>query len=94
MASCSEAQLGMVNSESFAELINSLGNLVCTNANTLLSDEKISMLVILHMNESFMMHKAEIKNLVLEQTFGLGVVVDKNPDGPLILLELVASKAK
>jgi hypothetical protein len=57
MASCSEAQLGALN-----------GNLVCTNANTLLLDEEISMLVILCMNESFMMHmhqyyKAEIKSL-------------------------------
>jgi short subunit fatty acids transporter len=56
--------------------------------NTLLSDEEISMLVILCMNESFMMHmhqyyKAEIKKLGLE-TFGHGVAVD-NPDGPLVL---------
>jgi hypothetical protein len=90
MASClDEAQLGMLNAESFAERINFLGNLVCTNANTLLSDEEISMLVILCMNESFMMHmhqyyKAEIKKLGLE-TFGQGVVAVDNLDGPLIL---------
>jgi hypothetical protein len=49
----------MLNTESrFAERINSLGNLVCTDANTLLSDEEISMLVILCMNASFMMQKA------------------------------------
>jgi hypothetical protein len=57
-------------------------------ATTLLSDEEISMLVILHMNESFMMdmhqyYKAGIKKLGLE-TFGRGIAVD-NPDGLLVL---------
>jgi hypothetical protein len=89
MASCLKAQLGVLNAESFVEHINSLGNLVCTNASQhSLLDEEISMLVILQMNESFMMHmhqyyKAGIKRLGLE-TFGRGIAVD-NPDGPLIL---------
>jgi hypothetical protein len=32
MASCLKVQLGVLNAESFVEHINSLGNLVCTNA--------------------------------------------------------------
>jgi hypothetical protein len=81
MASCLEAQLGTLDAESFVERINSQVKLVCTNANTLLSDEEISMLFILHMNESFMMHmhqhySTEIKKLGLK-TFGWGIAVDK-----------------
>jgi hypothetical protein len=84
--------LGALNAEIFVERVNSQVKLVCTNANTLLLDEEISMLFILHMNESFMMHmhqhySTEIKKLGLKTCFGWGIAVDNpdNPDGLLVL---------
>jgi hypothetical protein len=70
-----------------------LGILFFANTNTLLSDEEISMLVILCINEPFMMHMHQYSSMImlksksleqLEQTFGQGVAVE-NPDGPLVL---------
>jgi hypothetical protein len=53
MASCSKGELGALNSESYAERVNSIGKQILTNGNTLLSDEEIEMMVILRMNLSW-----------------------------------------
>ena len=53
MASCSYAQLGALNAESFCERALSCANLVLTDGNTVLSDEELEMLVILRMNRKF-----------------------------------------
>ena len=54
MAGCSVGQLGVLNAEGYAEHINSMGELILTNCNSLLSDDKIDMLVTLQMNNQFM----------------------------------------
>jgi hypothetical protein len=78
MASCSIAQLGALNAESYAERVNSAAKLIMTDANTLLDDEEVGMLVLLRMNESFMRfmrenYHAQVTNL---QQFGRTVVED------------------
>ena len=54
LASCTYAQIGALNAESFCERVLSCANLVLTEGNTLLDDEEIEMLVILRMNRDFM----------------------------------------
>jgi hypothetical protein len=55
MATHSKASLGSLQASSYAERINSCANQVCTDGNSLLSTEEISMVVVLRMNRSFMM---------------------------------------
>ena len=54
LASCTYAQIGALNAESFCERVLSCANLVLTEGNTLLDDAEIEMLVILRMNRDFM----------------------------------------
>eukprot|EP00664_Eupelagonemidae_sp_cell27_P000382 gene382-9428_t len=54
MASCSYAQLGALNAESFCERILRCAGHVLTEGNTLLDDEELEMLVVLRMNRDFM----------------------------------------
>jgi hypothetical protein len=56
LAGCSDAQIGALNAESFAERIISGANLVMGKGNTLLSDKYLEMLVVLRMNRKFMEH--------------------------------------
>ena len=54
MASCSYAQIGALNAESFCERALSCANSVMTEGNTLLKDAELEMLVVLRMNRRFM----------------------------------------
>ena len=54
LAGCSDAQIGALKAESFAERIISGANLVMGKGNTLLSDKYLEMLVVLRMNRKFM----------------------------------------
>lgn len=59
LAGCSDAQIGALNAESFAERVVSGANLVMGKGNTLLSDKYLEMLVVLRMNCKFMEHMRE-----------------------------------
>ena len=54
MALGSAAGIGKLLASSFAERVNSQGNIVLDKGNTLLSDEEVEMLVVLRMNRQFM----------------------------------------
>jgi hypothetical protein len=45
------SQLGALNAEGYAECCKSVGKQVFSEGNTLLSDEEIEMLMVLHMNK-------------------------------------------
>lgn len=77
MASCSYRQLGALNAESYNERVNSVGKLVLTDGNTLLSDEEIEMLMVLRMNESFMRHMREHYSKYAKQAFNMTIVDDE-----------------
>ena len=49
MAPCSTRQLGALSVESYCEHILSVANQVAVEGNTMLKDEEIEMLVVLHM---------------------------------------------
>ena len=53
-AHASKGQIGALNAESFCERCLSFANTVMTDGNTLLSNEEVEMLTVLHMNEDFM----------------------------------------
>ena len=74
MASCSKGKLGALNSESYAEHVNSIGKQILTNGNTPLSDEEIEMMVILRMNESFMEHMCQHYRSMVKEVFGCTIV--------------------
>lgn len=74
MASCSYGQLGALNAESYAERVNSIGKLVCAEGNSLLSEEEVTMLVVLRMNRSFMKHMREHYGKYVREAFGMTVV--------------------
>ena len=59
LASCSRAQLGNLNAESFCERCLSVGNHILTEGNTLLGHEELEMLIVLRMNQSFMQYMRE-----------------------------------
>ena len=54
MASCSKCQLGALNSQSFAERINSVANLIVTVTRGDLDPVLVNKLVMLRMNKTFM----------------------------------------
>jgi hypothetical protein len=54
MASCSSAQIGALNAESYCERVISASNLILNKGNTNMKDELIEMLVVLRMNREFM----------------------------------------
>ena len=56
MASCSKCQLGALNSQSFAERINSVANLIVTVKRGDLHPVLMNKLVMLRMNETFMQY--------------------------------------
>ena len=66
--------------ESFAERVNSAGNLVLTKGNTLLGDEEVSMLVTLRMNREFMIYIRHHHPNVSRQDFKMSVVTEKVND--------------
>ena len=78
MASCSFAQLGALNAESFCERVLRCAGHVLTDGNTLLSDEELEMLVILRMNRKFMEFMRErypdLTKSLMRQHFGCTVV--------------------
>jgi hypothetical protein len=75
MASCSQGQLGALYAESYAERVISVGKQVLTEGNTLLSDEEVDMvLVLLRMNEPFIVHMQKNYAKVLNELFGRIVV--------------------
>ena len=54
MVITSRGSIGALLAQSFCERINSAGNIVMTQGNTLLGDEELNMLVVLRMNRFFM----------------------------------------
>jgi len=83
MASCSLGQLGALNAESYAERVNSMGKLVLMDANSLLSDKEVSMLVVLRMNEQFMQHMRTHYKKYLKQLERFGRTVIRNQPDPI-----------
>ena len=83
MASCSSAQIGALNAESFCERVLSCANLVIDEGNTLLGDDEIEKVVTLRMNRDFMeLIRAEYPELVKQLTkqhFGM-TLVKEEPD--------------
>ena len=76
MASCSYAQIGALNAESFCERVLSCANLSLTEGNTMLGVEELEMLVVLRMNRKFMdFMRAHYKD-ELKEAFGASVVRD------------------
>jgi hypothetical protein len=59
LASCSEGQIGALNAGSFAERVISGANLVVTDGSTLLDDKALEMLVVLRMDQKFMLFMRE-----------------------------------
>ena len=76
MAACSIGKLGALNAEGYAEHVNSMGKLILTDGNSLLSDDEIDMLVTLRMNASFMtsMRTHYAGHLVACEQFGMTVI--------------------
>ena len=54
MALASRGSIGALHASSFCERVNSCGNLVLTEGNTLLPQEEVNMLVTLRMNKNFL----------------------------------------
>ena len=54
MAIISRGSIGTFLASSFCERINSAGNLVMTDGNTMLGDEELNMMATLRMNRDFM----------------------------------------
>ena len=79
MATGSCASISKMLAQSFAERVNSAGNLVLTKGNTLLGDEEVSMLVTLRMNREFMIYVRHHPN-VSRQDFKISVVTEKVND--------------
>ena len=82
-----KGQLGALNAESYVERVNSMGKLVLTDGNTLLSDDEIQMLVTLRMNKAFMeFMRAHYNGLVINlQQHGITVV---DPDAAETVVDL------
>ena len=67
---------------SFAERINSAANIVLTKVNSLLDPVTVNMLVVLHMNRSFMENMRKRYKNISRQDFNMSVVtVETNKDG-------------
>ena len=64
MCSSSICQLGALSVSSFAELINSAGNLIVDMNNSHLGDDLIKILMTLRMNRDFMLNKINAPNYV------------------------------
>ena len=79
MAGCTDAQIGALNAESFAERIISASNTVMNEGNTLLNDGDLEKLVVLRMNREFMHHMRDhyFDEIKAQQPFNMSVVEPK-----------------
>ena len=76
MASCSYAQIGALNAESFCERVLRCAGNVLDEGNTLLNNEELEMLVVLRMNKKFMKFMRTHYKEELKEAFGCSVVRD------------------
>ena len=84
MATGSKASVGAFLASSYAERVNSAGNLILTKGNTLLADDEIDMCVVLRMNRNFMAYMRKHFGHISRQQFRATVVTgaQNNPPEP------------
>ena len=76
MCTGSSASISKLLTQSFAERVNSAGNLVVSKGNTLLADDEVDMLVTLRMNREFMIYMRKNYPRVSRQDFKMAVLTE------------------
>ena len=78
MATGSRGSIGALLASGFAERVNSAANLILTKGNTLLSDEKVNMLVVLRMNRDFMKYMRKYYAHIDRSSLATTITVEDN----------------